>query len=164
MSRRSPSTSFPFVRFPCGDMRHPSAISYKSYLLSCPTHCHLCPLIYSIKSVTCVFFFPVCLFLSHTSRFFLSVFVRLLLPDWWVSMFMRCVLLMEVRMSCRLVSSSRFQSYPWIRRGAWGLLSIRPWFFFESPSVRFCLWCVSQSQVDRGLKGEWSGWTTTAQT
>ena len=71
---------------------------------------------------------------------FPSLFVRLLgcsLLGYWVAMFTRRMSLLEIRMSWRLVSSSIFQYY----RGAWRMLSIRPWFFFESPCLGFCLWC-----------------------
>ena len=44
-------------------------------------------------------------------------------------------------MSCRLISSGRFQCYPC---GAWRMPSSQPWFFFESPCLHFCLWsCVT---------------------
>ena len=72
------------------------------------------------------------------------LFVRLLacsLLGWWVPMFPRRMSLLEVRMSCRRVSSSMFQCYPWRCRGAWRMLSIRPWFLFKSPCLCFCLWC-----------------------
>ena len=40
------------------------------------------------------------------------------LLGWWVSVFPRLMSLLEVRMNCRLVSSSMFQCYPWRCRGA----------------------------------------------
>ena len=71
------------------------------------------------------------------------LFVRLLtwyLLDWWVPMFPRRMSLLEVRMSCRLISSSRFQCYPWSCQGISRMLSIRPWFFFTSPCLELCIW------------------------
>ena len=58
-----------------------------------------------------------------------------------VPMFPRRMSLFEVRISCRFVSSSMLQCYPWRCRGAWRMLSIQPWFFFESPCLGFYLWC-----------------------
>ena len=47
----------------------------------------------------------------------------------------------EVCMGCRFVSSTMLQCYPWRCRGAWWMLSSRPWFFFESRCLGCCLWC-----------------------
>ena len=40
--------------------------------------------------------------------------------------------LLEVCMSCTLVSSSIFRCYPWRCRGAWRMLFIRPWFWLHA--------------------------------
>ena len=56
--------------------------------------------------------------------------------------------LLEVRMNCRIVSSSMFQCYPWRCRSVWRKLSIRPCFFFESPFLVFVSGAVSLTQVD----------------
>ena len=75
---------------------------------------------------------------------FPTLFVRLLLVlclGGECQCFRAVCLLLEVRMSCRLVSSSRLQCYPWRYRGACRMLPIQLWFFFESPCIIFCLWC-----------------------
>ena len=90
---------------------------------------------------------------------FPSLFVQLLacsLLAWWVPMFLCRMSLLEVRMSCRLVFSSMFQCYPWICRGAWWMLSIRPWFFFESRCLGFCLWCCISVPGRRSFQHSWS--------
>ena len=117
-------------------------------MLTCPVQVHFRLLTCSVTSVTCVFFLTqMFVFLFRYVMFNIllsSLFVRLLacsLFDWWVPMFPCRVAFLEVRMSCRLVSSSIFQCYSWRCRGAWRMLSIRPWFFFESPCLGFCLWC-----------------------
>jgi len=95
----------------------------------------------------CLFSYPMFIFCPGMwclTYSFPSLFVRLLacsLLGWWVPMFPRRVSLLEVCMNCRLVSSNIFQCYPWRCHGAWRMLFIRPWFFFESPCLCFCLWC-----------------------
>ena len=88
----------------------------------------------------------------------LAIFIlRLLvcsLLGWWVPLFPRRVTLLEVRMSCRFVSSSMFQCYSW--RSAWRKLSILPWFFFESPCLGFCLWCCISVPGRRSFQRSWS--------
>ena len=103
-----------------------------------------CLLLLSCLLPRCLFFCPKVWCLTFS---FPSLFVRLLacsLLGWGVSMFLRPMSLLEVRMSCRLVSSSMFQCYPWRCRGAWRMLSIRPWSFFESPCLVLWLsFCIS---------------------
>ena len=50
--------------------------------------------------------------------------------------------------STHVLASSMFQCYLWRCRGAWRMLSIRPWFFCESPCLGFVSGPVSLSQVD----------------
>ena len=48
---------------------------------------------------------------------------------------------LDVCMNGRFLSSSRFYCYPRRWRSAWWMLSIQPWFSFESSCLDFCLWC-----------------------
>ena len=118
-------------------------------LLTCPAQIYFRLLACSITPVTLVFSLTyMFLFLSWYVMFKirLSIFVCAA-----ASLFFACVVsanvsacymsLLEVRTSCRLVSLSMFHCYPWRCRGAWRMLSIRPWFFFESHCLGFCLWC-----------------------
>ena len=122
-------------------------------LLTCSAHAHFRLLTCLITSVTFVcslthmFFFlsRYVMFTPFHPFLLFPLFVRLLacsLLGWWVPMFPRRMSLLEVCNSCRLVSSSMFQYYPWRCRGACRMLSIQPRFFFESPFVLFvCLRC-----------------------
>ena len=117
--------------------RRPSSVPVhrlSRVLLTCPAQVQFRLLTCSVTfvfSLTKMFVFcPGMWCLTYT---FPSVFVRLLV----CSLFPRCISLLEVRMSCRLVSLVMFQCYPWRCRGAWRMLSIRQWFFFKSPYLCF---------------------------
>ena len=117
----------------------------------CPAQAHLRLLTCSITSRlwTLSFLLPrcyICFFpgMWRLTFFFPSLFVRLLAYSWlgwWVFMLTRHTSLLEIRMSCRLVSPNMFQCYPWRCPGVWWMLPIRLWFFFESICFGFSLWC-----------------------
>ena len=145
MSRRSLSRSFPFVRFPCGDMRYLSVILSKSYLLPCPTHGHLCPLIYSTKSVTCV------IFLSHMFLFvswyamLLSIFVCAIADMVFIYLTCECPCLRAVFhwlkyarvVDLCLQAGSRVTLEEVAELGEY--CPSGSWFFIESLGVSYCL-------------------------
>ena len=142
---RSSSRSFPLVGFSGDDTRCPSVIPYSAdmpwpgplpssglfnqvcdlRLFSYPDVC------FSVPGYDVYILFSI-LICTAASLFF-AWLICVHLP--------RCMSLLEVSVSCRLVSSSRFQCYPWRCHGAWRMLYTRPWFFFESPCLGFCLWC-----------------------
>ena len=109
------------------------------FLLTCAAQVHFWLLTCPITSVTFVFslthMFVFCPDMWCLTYSFPSLIVRLLacsLLGWWVPMFARRMSLLEVRTSCRLVSSSISQCYPWRCRCAGRMLSIRP---FSSSSL-----------------------------
>ena len=135
--RRSSSRSFPFVGFPGGDTRCPSLILYCSWRHLCRStsvfwlvQSRLWPLSFLLPR--CLFFCPVMWFLTS---FFYFIFVCAAVTMFfaWLlrAIFPRHKSLLDVRISCRLVCSSRFECYPWRCRGTGRIPSNRPCIFIE---------------------------------
>ena len=112
--RRSSCRSFPFVVFPGGDTQCPSVILYHAGVPS-PDSLPSSDLFNHVRELGLFSYPDVCFFCPEMwclTYSFPSLFVWLLacsLHIWWVPVFLRRMSLLEIRMSCRFVSSDMFQ-------------------------------------------------------